>query len=143
MKLTPNCEQKIKDGVADIAYEYNTDVWDAECIADYFFMKYNPSEIINNMDVYYRDFTMFTVLRHYRKKRERCADGKYYCYLVSDECYIISKYDIASNSYLEVYRTDNMNIISNIFQMFNEYSSIAWYVDYKSFIEPFMSLMVE
>lgn len=141
MKLTPECDQKVKDGVADVNYQYDTHEWDAECTADYFFMTYNPSDVFPNMDIYYRDFTMLTVNRHYRKCRECIEVGKYRSYDVCDENYIISKYDTISNSYLEVYRTSNMDSVVSVFQLFNDYSSVAWYVDYQSFIDPFVSLI--
>lgn len=143
MKLTTECDRQIKDGVMDVDYDYANHGWDAECLADYFFMEYNPSEQLPEIDFYYRQHTMLTVEKHYRRCRTKVADSKYRTYVVCDEKYIISKFDQDSASYLEVYRTQDMDELARVFQLFNEYGSLDWWVDYRSFIDPFVSIMTE
>lgn len=138
MRLTEECDQKIKDGQSDVNLEYGTHYWDAECIADYFFMEYYPDDISGVYDDYFRQNTCLTVWYHTRKKRIR-ENGRYVLEDIVEEIYIVSKRNRA-NEYIEVYRTKDMDELANLFQSFNEYDSIAWWVDYETFVNSFHML---
>lgn len=135
MKLTDECDQKIKDGHADVRLEYGTQDWDAECIADYFFMEYYPDELNGVYDEYYRQNTCLTVWYHVRKKRIR-ENNRYVMTDIVEEIYIVSKRS-RHGEFIEVFRTRDMDELAELFQMFNGFESVAWWIDYESFVQSF------
>lgn len=141
MRLTPECDEKVKNGDADVTYEYGTTYFDAECLADYFFMEYyvksEEEQKLYPDEEYYRNNTCLTVKKHNRVKRMFLGNGKYKSITITDEIYIVSKLSTRFDDYIEVFRTDSLDTLAEVFQLFNEYSSIAWWVEYESFIDSF------
>lgn len=147
MRLTPDCDRKVKDGEPDVNLEYDTSYFDAECLADYFFMEYYPKseedQLLYPHDEYFRNNTCLTVKRHNRVKRMFLGNGRYKSITITDETYVISKLSSRFNDYIDVYETDSLDELASTFQLFNEYSSVAWWVDYETFIEAFQTLLTE
>lgn len=136
MKLTDECDQKVKDGRADVNLEYDTHYWDVECIADYFFMEYYPDDVNGVYDNFYRQNTCLTVWYHIRKKRIY-EDGRYLSIDIPEEIYIVSKKSKYRDEFVEVYRTRDMDELAGLFQLFNDYESVAWWINYETFMESF------
>lgn len=141
MRLTEECNQKVKEGKSDITLEYAINQWDIDCIADYFFMEYYPDE---ELDCYYRNSTRLSVLYYNRVRRIRVRENgktKIRNEQVQYETYVISKFGTDVNDYIDVFKTDDMDVLANVMQLFNEYSSIAWWTYYEGFISSFYDII--
>lgn len=145
MKLESECDQKVRDGVPDVNLVYDTHNWDIACLADYFFMEYYPKsdeELLESPnEEYFRGITCVSVKRHNRVKRVRNENGSFSSIKVTDETYILLKQDFSDELYKEVYQTDNMDELVGTLQLFNDYSSVSWWVDYSNFTEAFSMLV--